>query len=114
MKFIKLSRIPRQFAKEPSERTRKAGLKLFTDGKVERIGDNLYVVQSQRGQPEYLVDDYICNCASPHFNFSIRCAHVCAVEAFESANPGKWEITLPSEAHPMAFQDQGSNHRHSP
>ena len=90
---MKSSRTPRRFAKEPSERTRKAGLKLFTDGKVRRIGQNKYVVQSQQGQEEYTVENYNCPCDSSWYNPSIRCAHVCAVEEYESANPGEWEVT---------------------
>lgn len=80
-----LPRIPRRFSKEPSERTRKAGWKLFTDGKVRMIGHNLYSVQSQKGCREYTVANYNCTCDSAFFNVKIRCAHVCAVEAYESS-----------------------------
>ena len=73
--------------------TRENGLKLFADGNVRRVGDDRYLVHSQEGDGEYLVDRYRCPCPAAQYGPDTSCKHLWAVIIFNSRNPEDLGIT---------------------
>lgn len=80
----------------PEQKSYENGLKILTDGKVRRIGDDLYPVHSQDGDGEYLVERYRCPCPAALFGPTTSCKHVWAVIIFNCRNPEDFGITTAS------------------